>query len=227
MAEAAGHRRPKRRTAVLISGRGSNLEVLIEGSALPAASAAITLVIANKPEAGGLARARAAGIPAEVVDHRRHDRREAFEHNITSALKSHKIEIVCLAGFMRILSSDFVERWRDRLLNIHPSLLPAFRGLDTHRRALEVGVRFHGCTVHFVRAEVDAGPIIVQGAAPVRLDDTPATLATRVLAVEHRCYPLALELVASGRARVEGERVVVGGASVRSTVLINPSLDDE
>jgi phosphoribosylglycinamide formyltransferase-1 len=127
---------------------------------------------------------------------------------------------------MRVLSADFVLRWRDRLLNIHPSLLPAFPGLDTHRRALAAGVRWHGCTVHFVRAEVDAGPIIVQGVVPVRLDDTEERLAARVLEVEHRCYPLALELVASGRARVEDERVVIDGAAAADQVLINPLADD-
>ena len=132
------------------------------------------------------------------------------------------IELVCLAGFMRVLSGWFAARWRDRVLNIHPSLLPAFPGLDTHRRALAAGVRFSGCTVHFVRAEVDAGPIIVQGVVPVRIEDTVETLAARVLQAEHRCYPLALELVASGRARVVDERVLIEGADAPATVLINP-----
>jgi phosphoribosylglycinamide formyltransferase-1 len=130
--------------------------------------------------------------------------------------------MVCLAGFMRILTAGFVDRWRDRLLNIHPSLLPAFRGLDTHRRALAAGVRLHGCTVHFSRAAVDAGPIIVQAALPVRQDDTPDSLAARVLALEHRCYPLALELVAAGRTRVVDERVVIASASAPDLALINP-----
>jgi phosphoribosylglycinamide formyltransferase-1 len=221
MAEA----RRRRRTAVLISGRGSNLEALIAACAAPAASARIALVVSNEPGAAGLAHARAAGIPVEVVDHRRHASRERFGDAIAGALRNHDVEIVCLAGFMRILSASLVERWRDRLLNVHPSLLPAFRGLDTHRRALAAGVRFHGCTVHFVRAEVDAGPIIVQGAVAVRPDDTAESLAARVLALEHRCYPQALELVAGGRARVTGERVLIDGARPPEAMLINPTID--
>jgi phosphoribosylglycinamide formyltransferase 1 len=179
-------------------------------------------VVSNEPQAAGLAHARSAGIACEIVDHRSCGGRAEFERRITSALQGHGTELICLAGFMRILSAGFVALWRDRLLNIHPSLLPAFPGLDTHRQALAAGVRFHGCTVHFVRAEVDAGPIIVQGVVPVRPDDTEDGLAARVLALEHRCYPLALDLVASGRARVEGERVVVEGATAADRVLINP-----
>ena len=217
MAESA-----RRRTAVLISGRGSNLEALLEHCAGPAASAAIALVISNRPDAAGLDHARAAGIPAAVIDHRRHAGRESFEAEIDGALKNHGIEIVCLAGFMQILSAGLVARWRDRLLNIHPSLLPALRGLDTHRRALEAGLRFHGCTVHFLRAELDAGPIILQGALAVRPDDTPDSLAARVLTLEHRCYPQALELVAAGRVRFADERVVIDGVTAPDLTLINP-----
>jgi phosphoribosylglycinamide formyltransferase-1 len=219
MAEPASARR---RTAVLISGRGSNLEALLRRCATPTAGAALALVLSNRPAAGGLAHAERAGIPAEVIDHRAHPSRESFEAAIDVALKNHAVEIVCLAGFMRILSAGFVERWRDRLLNIHPSLLPSFRGLDTHRRALEAGVRLHGCTVHFSRAEVDDGPIIVQAAVPVHADDTPDSLAARVLAVEHRCYPLALDLMAAGRLRVENERVLIDGAHAPNLTLINP-----
>ncbi len=222
MAEARGGTRAARRTAVLISGRGSNLRALIDACAGPSAAAEVALVISNEPDAAGLQHACAAGIASEVIDHRAHGGRDLFEQQITSTLQAYEIGFICLAGFMRVLSAEFALRWRDRLLNIHPSLLPAFRGLDTHRRALEAGVRFHGCTVHFVRAAVDAGPIISQGVVPVRPDDTPETLAARVLEVEHRCYPLALELVASGRARVVGERVMIEGASPPGTVLINP-----
>jgi len=225
MSEAPRRPRARRRAAVLISGRGSNLRVLIERCAVPAASAEVALVISNRAEAPGLQHARAAGIACAVVDHRPGSRAQ-FEQSMNSVLQAHEIDIVCLAGFMRVLSADFVLRWRDRLLNIHPSLLPAFPGLDTHRRALAAGVRWHGCTVHFVRAEVDAGPIIVQGVVPVRPDDTEERLAARVLEVEHRCYPLALELVASGRARVEDERVVIDGAAAADQVLINPLADD-
>jgi phosphoribosylglycinamide formyltransferase 1 len=211
------------RTAVLISGRGSNLAALIDACRRPEARAEIALVMSNQPDAAGLQHARAAGIPTETVDHRRFEGREAFDRALSTALKEHKIELVCLAGFMRVLSGWFAERWRDRLLNIHPSLLPAFPGLDAHRQALSAGVRFSGCTVHFVRAEVDAGPILVQGVVPVRQEDTPETLAARVLQAEHRCYPLALDLVASGRARVVDERVLIDDATAPATILINPA----
>jgi phosphoribosylglycinamide formyltransferase-1 len=217
----AGWRR--RRAAVLISGRGSNLAALIEACALPTAVAEVALVIANRQHAAGLERARAAGVAAEVVDHRGFGDREAFERSLDSLLQTHEIDLVCLAGFMRVLSPWLTGRWRDRLLNIHPSLLPAFPGLDTHRRALAAGVRFSGCTVHFVHAEVDAGPIIVQGVVPVHGDDTPETLAARVLQAEHRCYPLALGLVASGRARVQDEKVVIEGATAPDALVINPA----
>ena len=210
------------RTAVLISGRGSNLSALIEACARPAASAAIALVISNRSDALGLQHARAAGIPVETIDHRRFQGREEFDRALSQALEARAIELVCLAGFMRVLSGWFAERWRDRLLNIHPSLLPAFPGLDAHSRALAAGVRFSGCTVHFVRAEVDAGPIVVQGVVPVRQDDTPETLAARVLQAEHRCYPLALDLVASGRVRIVGERALIDGAATPETIVINP-----
>jgi phosphoribosylglycinamide formyltransferase 1 len=222
MAKADPARRDKRRTAVLISGRGSNLQALIESCRPPGASASIALVVSNVPEAGGLEHAKAAGIATRVIDHRAFGGRREFEEALSEALEGFAVELVCLAGFMRILSSWFVERWRDRLLNIHPSLLPAFPGLHTHARALEAGVRLHGCTVHFVRADLDAGPIVVQGAVPVQPEDTPESLAARVIEVEHRCYPLALELVASGRARVVGERVVVDDAISADAVLINP-----
>jgi phosphoribosylglycinamide formyltransferase 1 len=220
MAEPPGQVRARRRVAVLISGRGSNLRALIDHCATPDASAEIRLVVANQPEAPGLEHARAAGIRFDIVDN---GPRIQLERRLSESLQSSDIEIVCLAGFMRVLSPEFVDAWRDRVLNIHPSLLPALRGLDTHRRALEAGVRFHGCTVHFVRAELDAGPIIVQGVLPVRQDDTPESLAARVLVLEHRCYPQALELVASGRARVVAERVAVEGARAPEILLLNPA----
>jgi phosphoribosylglycinamide formyltransferase 1 len=210
------------RTAVLNSGRGSNLAALIDACRRPGARAEIALVISSRPDAAGLQRARAAGIPAEAVDHRRFERREEFDRYVSDLLEAKDVALVCLAGFMRVLSGWFVARWRDRVLNIHPSLLPAFPGLDTHRRALAAGVRFSGCTVHFVRTEVDAGPIIVQGVVPVRTGDTAQALAARVLEAEHRCYPLALDLVAAGRTRVVDERVLVEGANTPETILINP-----
>jgi phosphoribosylglycinamide formyltransferase-1 len=210
------------RIAVLISGRGSNLQALIDACADPDFPAEIALVLANVPGAAGLARARAAGLPTATVDHRVFPDRESFEARMTEALEAAGVDLVCLAGFMRILTAEFVGRWRDRLINIHPSLLPAYPGLDTHARAMRDGVRFAGCTVHFVRAEMDHGPIVVQAAVPVRPDDDAATLAARVLAEEHRCYPLALRLIAEGKVRIEDGRCRIEGAAAPGAVLINP-----
>lgn len=196
------------KTGVLISGRGSNMAALAEASADPDFPAEIVLVLSNEPGAAGLVRAQAMDIPTAVVDHRAFDSRAAFDSALTARLEAAGVEFVCLAGFMRLLTAKFVERWRDRLLNIHPSLLPAFRGLDTHERALAAGVRLHGCTVHFVRPELDDGPIVMQAAVPVLPDDTAETLAARVLAQEHRIYPAALRLIAEGAVTVDGERAV-------------------
>jgi phosphoribosylglycinamide formyltransferase-1 len=201
----------KARTAVLISGRGSNLAALVAAARDPYYPARITLVAADNPHAGGLAFARDNAIATAIVERERFGSRADFEAELDAGLRAAGIELVCLAGFMRILSRDFVERWRDRMLNIHPSLLPLFPGLDTHARALEAGVRLHGATVHFVRPKMDSGPIIVQGAVPVLPADTADTLAARVLKLEHRLYPLALRLVAGGQARVDGERVRIAG----------------
>jgi phosphoribosylglycinamide formyltransferase-1 len=211
-----------RRTAVLISGGGSNLQALLDSTRQPGASAEIVLVVSNRADAYGLERARRAGVAIEVVPHRDYPDRERFDAAIDRLLRANSIELVCLAGFMRLLGPAFVDGWRDRLLNIHPSLLPAYRGLHPHERAIADGVRVAGCTVHMVRAEMDAGPIIVQGVAPVLADDTPGALASRVLELEHRCYPRALELVASGRTQVVGERVVVEPGS--DAVIVHPAL---
>ena len=203
------------RTAVLISGRGSNLQALIAAARVADHPAEIALVLSNQPDAAGLGHATEAGIASQVVDQGaeadpdRSAARAAFDASLTGALEAAGIELVCLAGFMRVLTGDFVAHWRDRLINIHPSLLPAFPGLDTHARALAAGGKLHGCTVHFVREEVDNGPIIGQAAVPVLAGDTPETLAARVLAVEHRLYPACLRLVAEGRAKVVGERVAI------------------
>ncbi|GGG25046.1 phosphoribosylglycinamide formyltransferase [Caldovatus sediminis] len=210
--------------AVLISGRGSNMRALLAAARDPAYPAEIALVLSNRADAAGLAHAEAAGVPAAVVESRlfRGDR-EAFERALDAALARHGIELVALAGFLRVLTPWFVARWQDRLVNIHPSLLPAFPGLDTHARALAAGVRLHGCTVHLVRAEVDAGPILAQAAVPVLADDTPETLAARVLAQEHRIYPAALAWLAAGRVRVEGSRAVIAGAGgAPAAALANP-----
>ncbi len=198
----------RKKLGVLISGRGSNLAALIEAGHTPDYPAEIALVISNRPGAPGLDFAAGAGIPAQVIDHKDFASRGAFDTALDEALRDARVDLVCNAGFMRILTSDFVAAWRNRHLNIHPSLLPAFRGLDTHERAIAAGVRISGCTVHFVRPEMDAGPIIAQAAVPVLPGDDADTLAARVLRAEHRLYPWAVRLVASGQAWVEGERVI-------------------
>ncbi len=213
----------KKRVAVLISGRGSNMQALIDAARAPAYPAEIVRVISNRPDAGGLRHAADAGIENEAVDHKAFLGREKFEAELDRRLRACGAELICLAGFMRLLTGGFVEAWRDRLINIHPSLLPAFPGLDTHGRALAAGVRFAGCTVHFVRAEMDSGPIIVQAAVPVLAGDDEERLAARVLEAEHRAYPLALALVASGRATVTGETVAIDGAVPAEGFLLNPA----
>lgn len=202
----------RKRTAILISGRGSNMTALIDAARDPAYPAEIALVVSNRPDAGGLQRAAEAGIAVAIVDHKTFGKdREAFERALQDVLLQHRIEIVCLAGFMRILTAWFVAQWPERMLNIHPALLPAFKGLDTHRRAIEAGVREHGATVHFVVPVMDSGPIIAQGRVPVLPGDTESELAKRVLAVEHRIYPLALKLLASDQVRLQGERCGIVG----------------
>lgn len=217
---ADGARR-RLRVGALISGRGTNLQALIDAAADPAFPAEIVLVLSNNADAQGLERAVAAGIGTAVVNHRDYPDRPAFEADVTAALEAAGVELVCLAGFMRLLTPGFVDHWRDRLINIHPSLLPAFKGLDTHARALAAGVRFSGCTVHYVRAEMDDGPIIIQAAVPVLPGDTEAALADRVLAAEHRIYPAALALIAGGRTRVADERVLIDGGTASGA---NPPL---
>lgn len=209
---------------VLISGRGSNLQALIDAAADPAFPAEITVVISNIADVQGLQRAADAGIETCVIDHKAHDGRAAFESALTEALEAHQVRLVCLAGFMRLLTKGFVDHWRDRIINIHPSLLPAFKGLNTHERVLDYGVKFTGCTVHFVRAEMDEGPIIVQGVVPVISSDTPDRLAARVLQAEHRIYPLAVRLVAEGRARVVGDAVNIDvkDHEAEGVILVNP-----
>jgi phosphoribosylglycinamide formyltransferase-1 len=213
----------RRRVAVLISGRGSNLGALIAAAQEPSYPAEIALVISNRPDATGLAQAANQRVSTEVVDHKAFATKAEFEAKLDAALGAAGIELVCLAGFMRLLSADFVEAWRNRMINIHPSLLPAFPGLHTHERALAAGARIHGATVHFVRAETDEGPIVAQAAVPVLPRDDAETLAARVLKVEHRLYPLALQLVASGAARVVGERVLFHEASADpDAMLLSP-----
>jgi phosphoribosylglycinamide formyltransferase-1 len=202
-----------RRVAILISGRGSNMAALIEAAADPAYPAEIVLVLSNVPAAPGIGLAQAAGIPTAILDHKSFPSREAFDAALDARLREAGADLVCLAGFMRLLTPGFVDAWRDKAINIHPSLLPAFPGLDTHAKALAAGVKLHGATVHFVRPSLDDGPIIAQAAVPVIASDTPDSLAARVLAAEHRLYPLALALVASGEARIVDEKVMVPGVA--------------
>jgi phosphoribosylglycinamide formyltransferase-1 len=205
----------RKRVAVLISGRGSNMAALIEAAKDKSYPAEIVLVVANRADAGGLHIARAAGVATAVVDHTNFGKdRAGFERALQALLEANRIDIVCLAGFMRLLTPWFVGQWTGRLLNIHPALLPAFKGLDTHRHALQAGAKVHGATVHFVVAEMDSGPIVAQGAVAVHADDTEASLAARVLAVEHRIYPLALKLLAQGRVAVADGRCLIDGVAV-------------
>src|SRR3954470_20442631 len=203
----------KRRVAILISGRGSNMAALIEAAKAPDFPAEIVVVISNKADAGGLATARASGVPTVSIESKPFgDDRHAFETKLQSVLDEQRVDLICLGGFMRLFTGAFVLRWQGRMLNIHPSLLPSFPGLDPHGQALRAGVKISGATVHFVIPETDAGPIVMQAAVPVRDGDTADTLAARVLAVEHRIYPLALKLVAEGRARiVDGHSIVDEG----------------
>lgn len=198
----------KQRVAILISGRGSNMRALVEAAKAPDYPAQIALVLSNRPDAAGLAWAQAHGIATASIDHKtfRKDR-EAFERAMHEALMDAEVDLVCLAGFMRLLTPWFIAQWHNKLINIHPSLLPSFKGLDTHARALEAGVKLHGCTVHFVRPEMDVGPIIAQAAVPVLDSDTPDSLAERVLAQEHTLYPHALAQVLCGELAVNGLRV--------------------
>ena len=207
---------------VLISGRGSNLLALIEACKAPDYPAEIVLVVSNKSDAKGLEHAAAAGIMTTVVEHGGYPDRETFDKAVHEKLADAGVELVCLAGFMRLLSSWFVETWRDRVVNIHPSLLPAFKGIDAHAQAIATGVKLSGCTVHIVRPEMDAGPILVQAAVPVLPGDDEDTLAARILTVEHRCYPLAVRLIAEGRVTIDGERTVIDTAGMANAALINP-----
>jgi phosphoribosylglycinamide formyltransferase-1 len=212
----------RRRVGVLISGRGSNMQALLEAAAAPDYPAEIVCVISNRADAGGLQLAAAAGVANRVIDHRDFAGREAFEAAVTATLEAAGVELVAHAGFMRIVSVGYIEHWWNRLINIHPSLLPAFPGLNTHARALQAGVKLHGCSVHFVRETVDQGPIIGQAAVPVLAGDDPDRLAARVLAAEHRLYPLCLKLVAEGRVTIEGERCSIEGSDAPEGILLNP-----
>jgi formyltetrahydrofolate-dependent phosphoribosylglycinamide formyltransferase len=213
----------RKRVAILISGRGSNMAALLSAAADPAYPAEIVLVLSNRADAAGLERARAAGIATAVVESRgfKGDR-AGFEAAVQAELDRHGVELLVLAGFMRVLTEAFVGHWQGRMINIHPSLLPSFPGLDTHERAIAAGVRLHGCTVHLVTPGVDEGPILIQAAVSVRADDTPASLAARVLEQEHRIYPAALAWLAAGRVRVAEGRAVVEDAEAPASALVSP-----
>jgi len=212
------------KTGVLISGSGTNLQALLDATATPEYPAEIVLVVSNKRDAPGLEYARASGIATQIVDNLEFPERAAFDGALNLALNEAGCEIVCLAGFMRLLTAEFTDRWRDRLINIHPSLLPAFKGLDAQAQALAAGVRISGCTVHFVRSKMDAGPIIVQGAVPVMEGDDTASLSARILKVEHRIYPLALRLIGEDRITVDGDTVTIAGdLRVSTGTLVYPT----
>jgi phosphoribosylglycinamide formyltransferase-1 len=215
----------KRRVAILISGRGSNMAALIEAATAADFPAEIVLVISNRADAGGLQRAAASGVPTLTIESKPFGGdRAAFEAVLQSALDQYRIDLVCLGGFMRLFTAEFVQRWYGKMLNIHPSLLPSFPGLDPQGQALRAGVKISGATVHFVIPETDAGPILMQGAVAVRDDDTPATLAARILAIEHRIYPDALRLVASDKIRLEGGICKTAGGAGSDGTLISPAI---
>lgn len=213
----------KRRVAILISGRGSNMAALIEAAAEDAFPAKIVVVISNSAEAGGLPIAQRSGVETHVIESKPFGKdRAGFEAKLQAALDERGVELICLGGFMRLFTAGFVQHWHGRMLNIHPSLLPSFPGLDPHGQALRAGVKISGATVHFVIPETDAGPIVMQGAVAVHDDDTPDELAARVLAIEHRIYPEALRLVASGRTRLEGDVCRTGSSAAADAMLISP-----
>jgi phosphoribosylglycinamide formyltransferase 1 len=203
----------KKRVAILISGRGTNMMALVEAARAADYPAEVVAIVSSRSDAPGLAWAKAQGLPAAAIDHKAFPTREAFDEAVHAHLAAAGVELIALAGFMRIQSAAFVAKWRERQLNIHPALLPLFRGLRPHQQALDAGVKISGCTVHFVTEEMDSGPIVAQAAVPVLESDTPATLEARILAAEHKLYPHALALVASGRCRIEGGRVVLDDAA--------------
>jgi phosphoribosylglycinamide formyltransferase-1 len=213
----------KRRVAILISGRGSNMAALIEAAKAAEFPAEIVVVISNRSDAGGLVTAGSAGVPTLTIESKRFGKdRAAYETQLQAALDQHRVELICLGGFMRLLTADFVQHWYGRMLNIHPSLLPSFPGLEPQAQALRAGVKLSGATVHFVIPETDAGPIVMQGAVAVHDDDTADRLAARILTVEHRIYPAALGLLATGAVRLEGNLCKTAGQIVRTDVLISP-----
>jgi phosphoribosylglycinamide formyltransferase-1 len=213
----------KLKLGVMISGRGSNLKSLIDAMQENTFPAEIVIVIANIPDIGGIEIAEKANIPICIINHNNFGNRKLFEDEVHMALVNAKVELVCLAGFMRILTDHFVSLWLNKIINIHPSLLPSFKGLDTHNRAIQSGAKFSGCTVHFVWPEMDAGPTIIQAVVAIDQNDTAGSLASRILIEEHKIYPLAVQLIASDRVRIKNNRVKVRNSRHTNAVLINPS----
>ena len=213
----------KLKLGVIISGKGSNLKSLIEAIQKNNFPAEIVIVIANVPNIAGIEIAEEAGLPVCTINHNDFNNRELFEKEIHAVLINARVELVCLAGFMRILTDHFIQLWLNKIINIHPSLLPSFKGLNTHERAIKSGAKFSGCTVHFVRPEMDSGPIIIQAAVPINQEDTPATLANRILVAEHKIYPRAVKLIASKRVLIKNNRVSVKDSSSTNEILINPN----
>ncbi len=211
------------KVAVLISGGGTNLQALIDACQDSGYPAEIAAVISNKAGVKGLERAEKAGIPTTVISHKDYDGREAFDTALDAAIKDSGAELVCLAGFLRILTDGFVNSWAGKMINIHPSLLPSFKGLDVQQAAIDAGVKFSGCTVHYVVPEMDAGPIIAQAVVPISPDDDASTLAARILVQEHKIYPLALKLIAEGRVSIDGNHVVIENFEAADGALINPT----
>jgi phosphoribosylglycinamide formyltransferase-1 len=210
---------------VLISGSGTNLQAIIDAIEAKRLDATIKLVLSNKAHAHGLSRARSHGIPTEVLDHKSYASREAYDQAMVDLLRDRGVELIALAGFMRLLSPPFIKAYANRIMNIHPALLPSFPGLQVQKKAVEHGVRFSGCTVHFVNEECDQGPIIIQAVVPVFSDDTEQSLAARILEQEHRIYPRAIQLYAEGRLRIDGRKVIVSGSERdEGAVLIEPPL---
>ena len=212
------------KVAVLISGRGSNLKSLIDAASAPDYPAEIVLVISNSARAGGLDFAHTANIPAAVIPHGDFASRAEFDKAVDARLREANVDLICLAGFMRILGDEFVRKWQDRMINIHPSLLPSFRGTEVHEQAIAAGVRLSGCTVHYVIPELDAGPPIAQAAVPVHAGDTPETLAARVLEAEHKLYPLAVRMIAEGRVQLYNSRVIFNDVADATGALFSPPL---
>jgi phosphoribosylglycinamide formyltransferase 1 len=212
----------KKRLGILISGRGSNMMALVAATRAPNYPAEVAAIISNRPEAAGLAWARAEGLPAKLIDHKAYASREAFDAALDQVLVEADVELLALAGFMRIETPAFVRKWHGRQLNIHPSLLPAFKGLHPQAQALNAGVKISGCTVHFVTEDLDGGPIIAQAAVPVCEGDSPESLAARILVAEHKLYPEALALVAAGRTRLGDGRVVVLAAATMASGQAQP-----